>query len=118
VFTQIEQEPLEQDIEVDNLSDYSQTRTVEELSIDDESDDDSDQSNASRYETKSMRSKHRITHKLPLPGHFRHIYNLFCQLDTNLNLLKSRKGVWQCKFSELSKMTEGSFHKSFKESHF
>lgn len=80
-----------------------------------EEDNDSD---ASVYETKSMRSKHRITHKLPLPSHLRHLFNLFSQLEANLNLLKVRKGKWQCKFSELSKMIEGSFHKSFRESHF
>jgi len=32
--------------------------------------------------------------------------------------LKARKGIWQCKLSELSKMIERSFHKSFRESHF
>lgn len=93
---------------------YEQTRSVGDMS--DEEDDD--ESNASLYETKSMRSKHRITHKLPLPSHLRHLFNLFQQLETNLNLLKARKGRWQCKLSELSKMIEGSFHKSFRESHF
>ena len=51
---------------------YEKTHSVGDMSVDED-----DESNASFYETKSMRSKHRITHKLPLPSHLRHLFNLF-----------------------------------------
>jgi hypothetical protein len=91
---------------------YSKSYSDEELSFDD------DEFDASNFEANSMRSNQRIEHKLPLPSHLRHLFNLFQQLEANLNLLKARKGTWQCTLGELSKMIEASFHKSFRESHF
>jgi len=67
-----------------------------------------------------MRKKYKLQTKLNLPTHFKHIYNLFCSLDTYLNLLKRRRGegVWTVTHSELSKMIEHSLGRNFKYSHY
>lgn len=66
-----------------------------------------------------MRAKYKLKHKLPLPPHFKHIYNLFCSLDSFFNLLKhKRNAVWQVDFTTISKMIENSLRRNFKESHF
>jgi len=90
-----------------------QTLNVDQL------DDESQISNESLLETRSMRQRYRLAHKLPLPSHYRNLYNLFCSLDSYINMLKHRKrGVWQVTHTELSKMIEHSIFRNFKLSHF
>lgn len=67
----------------------------------------------------TMREKHKLRNKLPLPSHMKHLYNLFCSLDTYLSLLKRRRlGEWQVTLSDLSQMVEHSLHRNFREEHF
>jgi hypothetical protein len=66
-----------------------------------------------------MRQRYKLAHKLPLPSHFRNMYNLFCSLDNYISLLKHRRQmVWKVTHSEISKMIEHSLARNFKLSHF
>jgi hypothetical protein len=56
---------------------------------------DLDSVQESIIENQSKRQIYKIKHKLQLPSHFKHLFNLFTQVDIYLNLLKRRKGVWQ-----------------------
>lgn len=100
-----------EDDDVESECEHDKSIMVEQLS-----DDISDES---LLETKSMRQKYRIAHKLPLPSAMKHLFNLFCQLDTYLNLLKRRRqATWQVTHTELQKMIEHSLRRNFKISQF
>lgn len=109
--------PMSQIQEPQTDSDDSECEQDKSIMVEQLSDDDF--SEADLLETKSMRQKYRILHKLPLPTHMKHIFNLFCQLDTYLNLLKRRRQTtWQVTHSELQKMIEHSMLRNFKIPHF
>lgn len=107
---------IDEDDHMQSQSDSSEQEGDQSVIVDNISDSISAES---LLETKSMRQRYRLQHKLQLPSHFKHIFNLFCQLDTYLNLLKRRRGVtWQVTLAEISRMIELSLKRNFRISHF
>lgn len=64
---------------------------------------------------KSLRQKWNLhqNHKLSLPGHMRHLYNLFHTLDMYLNMMKGKRGQVWISHTELAKMIENSMKRNF-----
>lgn len=82
---------------------------------DGESDLEDDAQEIVETRKQSMRSKHKLNrqHKLNIPGHMRHIYNLFHNLDLNLNMLKSRRQKCWYAHSEMQHMIEKTMKRNF-----
>jgi len=59
----------------------------------------------------------KILH-LPLPAHFNHLMKLFEQFEINFRLLRQRHDLWTTSLENMTTLIEGSFNRSFKESHF
>jgi hypothetical protein len=103
----------------DDISNFEQTQDMQMISDSDDVDSqESDLTDPNEYETRSMRSRHRKLNKLPIPSHFRHLQNLFEQLDISLCISKTKRPVWTTTFPELAKMVQIITKREFREKHF